>query len=136
MHTTSAPAARSFLARHRRLATVTILAALTVVAGCSDEQRRDLGEEDARDALVAQVEQVVADQGLELDGDLDCTANIDEASAVTSSCTGTTTSGATVSGTFTGTADVDAETCTAQLAVEIDGKSVADEPDVNCFDGG
>ncbi len=136
MHTTSAPTAHSFLARHRRLVTVTIVAALTVVAGCSDEQRRDLGEEDARDALVAQVEQVVADQGLELDGDLDCTANIDETSAVTSSCTGTATSGAVVGGTFTGTADVDAETCTAQLVVEIDSEQVADDPDVDCFDGG
>ena len=136
MHTTSTPATHSFFTGRRRLVTVTIVAALTIVAGCSDEQRRDLGEQDTSDSLTAQVERVVADQGLELDGSLDCTADIDEASAVTSSCTGTATSGAAIGGTFTGTADVDAETCTAQLVVEIDGEPVADEPDVDCFDGG
>ncbi|MET0909141.1 MAG: hypothetical protein ABWZ99_06700 [Ilumatobacteraceae bacterium] len=110
---------------------------LAVATGCSDEQRRDLGEEDIRQSLTEHVEQVADAQGLEIDGDLTCTADITAESALTASCDGTTSSGAAVSGTFEGTADMetDAEVCTAQLIVLVDQASVADEPDVDCFTG-
>ena len=51
------------------LAIVTV-GLLALGAGCSDEQRRDLGEEDIRQSLTDHVEQVAGDQGVELDGDL------------------------------------------------------------------
>jgi hypothetical protein len=53
---------------------------------------------------------------------------------VTSSCTGTTSSGASISGTFTGSADVEAGECMAQLVVQIDSDAVADGNDVDCFE--
>jgi outer membrane murein-binding lipoprotein Lpp len=108
---------------------------LAVVAGCSDEQRRELGEVDVRDTLDARVQQVVDDEGFQLAGDLECTAEIDDGTSnVTSSCTGTTSSGASISGTFTGSADVEAGECMAQLVVQIDSDAVADGNDVDCFE--
>ena len=109
------------------------VAVVALAAGCSDEQRRDLGEEDARDTLSARVEQVLDEQGLELDGDLDCTADLAEDGTATANCTGTDTAGAAVVGTFVGTADVEAETCTAQLVVTVADASVAEVTDVDCF---
>jgi hypothetical protein len=126
----------SSAARRGGLLVLAVLALAVGATACSADQKRGLGEVDARDALSGQVEQVVTDQGSDVDGDLSCTATIGSDGAVTSTCTGTTTSGAAVTGTFTGTADIDAETCTAQLDVEIDGATVADEPDVDCFDVG
>ena len=55
---------------------VATLAALALVAACSDEDRRELGEVDLRDSLTNQVTDAVAAQDLELDGDLQCTATI------------------------------------------------------------
>ena len=87
--------------------------------------------------MTEHVEQVADAQGLEIDGDLTCTAAITADSALTASCDGTTSSGAAVSGTFEGTADLEAdpESCTAQLIVLVDQASVADESDVDCFTG-
>ena len=118
------------------LAIVTV-GLLALGAGCSDEQRRDLGEEDIRQSLTDHVEQVAGDQGVELDGDLTCTADITADSALNASCDGTTSSGAAVTGTFDGTADMetDPEVCTAHLVVLVDQASVADETDVDCFTG-
>lgn len=118
----------------RRLALGATIVALTLTTGCNDEQRRDLGEVDTRDVLAGRLEQEVDDHGLELDGDLDCTSDIADDSAATASCSGTATSGVAVVGSFTGTADVDAETCVARLVIDIDGETVVDEPDADCFD--
>jgi hypothetical protein len=134
--TTNLPAAPASRPAVRRVGLVALVAAALSVVACTSEQRRDLGEEDTRDALTSRVEQVVADQGLELDGDLTCTATITTDGVVTTSCDGTTTSGALVAATFDGTADVDEETCSAQLVVQIDGAPAVDEADVDCFDAG
>ena len=134
---TNAPHRRSSL-RRRHLVAVAAAALLAVAAGCSDEQRRDLGEEDIRQSLGESVEQVAADQGLEVDGDLTCTADITTEGAVSASCDGTTTSGATLAGTLEGTADVDVDdpSCSGHLVVLVDGASAADEPAADCFDVG
>lgn len=117
----------------RHLLTASTILVLVAASGCGDEQRRDLGEEDTRAALQERVAQVVENEGLALDGDLECSGDIGADSAVTSTCTGTTTSAAAIVASFTGTADVDAETCTARLVVEVDGEVVLDEPDADCF---
>jgi len=110
---------------------------LAIAAGCSEEQRRDLGEEDIRQSLGEHVEQVVDGQGLEIDGDLTCHADITESSTLTASCDGTTSTGAAIVGTFEGAADMetDPEVCAAHLVVLVDQTSVADEADVDCFTG-
>lgn len=112
------------------------MAAAVLIAGCSADQRRALGEEDARDALTTHVERAVEADGLELDGDLDCRAEIGEDSAMSASCSGAATSGVSVAGTFDGSADFDAESCSAHLVVTIDAASVVDRADVDCFDVG
>ncbi len=110
------------------------LAAAVLAVGCTADQRRGLGEEDARDALTMQVERAVADRGLELDGDLACRAALAVDSALTAECAGLTVSGVVVAGSFDGTADVDAESCSVRLVVEIDETPVVERPQVDCFD--
>jgi hypothetical protein len=109
------------------------VALIVVASACNHADRKELGEEDARAMLQQRVEQAVTGRNLSLDGGLRCTAGIDDQGALSASCQGTTTSKQAVSATMAGTADVDAETCTAQLAVAVDGEQVATEPDVDCF---
>lgn len=80
------------------------------------------------------MELAVEDEGLEVGDDLSCSADIADDGAMTASCAGGTTSAETVLGSFTGTADVDDETCAAQLIVAVAGATVVDEADVDCFD--
>lgn len=132
--TTSSLARRS--ARRFRWLGPTLLASVALVlvaSACNHADRKELGEEDARTTLQQRVEQAVTGRNLSLDGGLRCTAGIDDQGALSASCEGTTTSKQAVSATLAGTADVDAETCTAQLAVTVDGEQVATEPDVDCF---
>jgi hypothetical protein len=128
--TTSRPA------RRRRGLFVSIAAVtLLVAAGCTDEQKTALGELDVQDSLTHRVEQAVEDQGLEVDDDdLACSAEIAADGALTASCSGDTTSAEPVLGSFAGTADIDDETCAAQLVVAVAGATVVDEADVDCFD--
>ena len=88
---------------------------------------------DVEESLAARVEAVITAQGLQLDGDLDCSSNIATDGAVTGSCTGGTTDGLTATGTFTGTSDVEAETCNAHLVIDVDAEVVEDVADVDCF---
>ena len=110
------------------------LATVVLAVGCTADQRRGLGEEDARDALTTQIETAMSDHGLALDGALDCRAALAADSVMSADCVGLTQSGVAVAGTFDGTADADAETCSARLVVEIDDEPVVDQPQVDCFD--
>jgi hypothetical protein len=107
---------------------------LLALAGCSKEQRRDLGEIDVRDVLHGEVERAAADHDLDVDGDLVCTSDIDAESKVVASCAGTATSGEAISGTFAGTADVDAEQCSALLVITAGDDELVNDPDAECFD--
>jgi hypothetical protein len=118
----------------RSLALFGAAVAMLGVAACTDEQRQALGEEDLRDSLRGRIVDVLEGDDLELDGDLLCVAAIADGSAATAGCEGTTTSGAAVAGTYDGTADIDAETCTARFDVVVDGAAIAGEDDVDCFD--
>jgi len=124
--------------RSPRSATVAALAAgvLLLGAACTDEQRRALGEEDVRASLAARVSAAVEADGSELEGDLDCQATIGDDGVVTAGCTGTTTTGDAVSGAYAGTADVDAETCAADVVATIADEPVMGETGVECFDAG
>jgi hypothetical protein len=141
-HTTSHPGSPSTFGpggppRRRRgvgLVIAAVALATVAIAGCSDEQRRSLGEEDLRDSLNSLTVAAIDSADASPNGRLSCTADIGSDSAVTATCTGTVEGGGVVEGTFTGTADVDAETCSAQLLVRIDGDTVAERDDTRCFD--
>jgi geranylgeranyl pyrophosphate synthase len=119
-----------------RTALLAGLAAISVLAACTDDDKRSLGEVDVRESLAGHVSDVLGGQQLDLDGELDCTSTITEASEVDSTCSGTASSGAAVSGTYAGTADIDSETCTAVLVVTVDGSPAVEREDVDCFDVG
>ena len=64
------------------------LATVVLAVGCTADQRRGLGEEDAREALTMQIETAVATTELALDGDLACHAALAADSAMTADCVG------------------------------------------------
>jgi hypothetical protein len=115
--------------RPRHLAPIAVVVAFAAATGCTDSQRRSLGEEDIRDSLRSATERVV-----EIDGDLDCTSTITTDGAVAGTCTGTTDDGEAVEAVFAGTADVDDERCSADLIVSVGGEQQARESATNCFD--
>ena len=122
--------------RHLRRKFFVGAAAVTLLAlsACTGVDRRELGEQDIHDSLASQVERVVNDRSLSFGDDLDCTSSIDNTRVVSATCVGTAISGEAVTATFAGTADVDAERCTAVLVVDIDGVQIIDQPYVQCFD--
>jgi hypothetical protein len=111
----------------------TAVVVLLAVSGCTSAQRQALGEQDVRDALSTQVDKAFSGRGLSRDGNLDCASTIGSDSKVSATCTGAAKSGEAVTGSFTGTADVNAETCIAQLTVKINGNQIVDQPGVDCF---
>jgi len=116
--------------RFRHLAPIAAVVAIAATAACTDSERRGLGEEDVRDSLRATAERVV---DAPIDGDLDCTSSITVDGAVTGSCTGTTDDGHAVEAVLAGTADVDAERCSGDVTVSVDGEQQAHESAANCF---
>lgn len=126
--------------RRRRNVIVPSIALLTIAAvaamlmvGCSAEQRRDLGEADVMLSLQTEIEDVLDDNNLELDGDMACTSDLDSEPNVAATCEGTTTSGKAFSGTYDGAADVDDIECSVELTIVIAGSQVVNESNVNCF---
>jgi len=121
---------------HRRrnlLVAASVLAALAF-SSCSAAQRRELGEIDVNDSLASHVNRAVNDRSLAMTDSLDCTSTITVDSHISASCVGIADSGQAVAASFSGTADVDAETCTAVLVVDIGGHRIIDQPYVQCFD--
>jgi hypothetical protein len=133
MNTT--PVTTSRRRRRRIVAVLAVGAGLIMLGACNDEQRRGLGEIDVRDELHDRVEQAVEDGGQTIKGDLDCESAIDEDGQVAASCVGVTDDGDDVTGSFAGTADVDAEECEAALAVTVGGEDLVSEPTASCFNG-
>ena len=136
-NTTSTPNHTTRPARnHRRRNLLVAACALTMLAfsSCSAADRREFGEQDIHDSLASHVTRAINDRSLSLSESLDCTSTITVDSLVSASCVGTANSGQAVAATFTGTADVYAETCTAVLVVDIGGDRIIDQPYVQCFD--
>ena len=121
---------------HRSMRMLVAIGALAVIAltACNASQRRALGEMDIHDSLASHLTRAVSDRSLSVREPLDCTSHIHPDSHVSASCVGTASSGQAISATYTGTADVDAEQCTAVLVVDIDSNRVVDQPFVQCFD--
>jgi hypothetical protein len=135
-NTTSTPQSNKPVRNHRRRNFLVAACALAVLAftSCSAAQRRELGEQDVHDSLASHVNRAINDRSIAMSNPLDCTSTITVDSHVSASCVGTASSGQAVAATFTGMADVNAETCTALLVVDLDGDRIIDQPYVQCFD--
>ena len=120
---------------HRILHVLLPLAVVLVAAcACTDDQKRALGEEDVRDSLHASVERVLEDQGDAVGADgLDCTSSINAAGEVAGTCAGTTEDGDAIAATYVGTADIDAETCVAELTMTVGEAEMPPGSGVDCF---
>lgn len=114
-----------------------LLPLAVVLAGasaCTDDRKRSLGEEDVRDSLHASVERVLGDHGDAVGADgLDCTSSINTAGEVAGTCAGATEDGDEIAATYVGTADIDAETCVAELAMTVGAVEMPSGAGVDCF---
>jgi hypothetical protein len=73
-----------------------------------------------------------AQNGITVDGDLDCSADVDDDNALTGSCAGTDDEGRAIAATVTGA--FDEGRCTANLEVLVGGESVIQRDGVDCLD--
>ena len=104
------------------------VAALAVPA-CSEvgEQVDQATNDTVARALAANVRDRLAEEGIELDGDPECTTdmNLDGVDLTgTAECTGTTTDGRSAIATFDGT--LSPGSCEGSFVVEVDGEQVVD----------
>jgi hypothetical protein len=121
--------------RHRRPAALFIAVITLAFAGvsCSEEQQRDIEGAAVVTVLEERTLDVLDEQNIDLDGELDCSADIAEDGAVTGTCTGTTDAGDSVTSTLDGTIDVDQAECASSVTVSVAGEVVADDADFDCL---
>ena len=118
----------------RRAAAWTGFLLVALVAGCSEEQRRDVGGVGLTEILHDKTEAVLEANDVRVDGDLDCEADIADDNTTTGSCTGTSEQGDAITSTLSGTVDVDEGTCDANVVVEVGEHTLTDESDLDCSD--
>jgi hypothetical protein len=103
-------------------------------SSCSSEQRRDVEGATVRVALEADTKSVLDVENIELDGQLDCSADISDDDVVTGTCEGTDTDGNDVRSSVDGTVDVDKATCDSVFVVTVAGDVVIEDKDHDCLD--
>ena len=112
----------------RRLLELLAVAVL-VLPACSEvgEQVDQTTNDTVARALAANVRDRLAEEGIELDGDPECTTdmNLEGVDLTgTAECTGTTTDGRSAKATFDGT--LAPGSCEGSFVVEVDGEQVVD----------
>jgi hypothetical protein len=107
---------------------------VAVVAGCSEEQRRDVGGVGMTEVLHDKTEEVLEANDVSVDGDLDCEADIADDNTTTGSCTGASEQGDAIASTLSGTVDIDEGTCAAGVVVKVGENTLTDESDLDCSD--
>ncbi|MCU0260572.1 MAG: hypothetical protein MUE78_06095 [Ilumatobacteraceae bacterium] len=118
----------------RAAVVVSIVAAAMVGVACSDEQKRDVEGVGVRVALADDTMSVLDVENVNLDGDLDCKADIDDDNVVTASCEGTDENGDAVVSTVEGTVDPDEATCDSVFRVTLAGEVLVEDADHDCLD--
>jgi hypothetical protein len=112
---------------------VGVIALAFAGASCSEEQQRDIEGAAVVTVLEERTLDVLDEQNIDLDGELDCSADIADDGAVTGTCTGTTDAGDSITSTLDGTVDVDEAECTSSVTVSVAGEVVADDADFDCL---
>lgn len=119
----------------RSTTAIGLVAVLLVGASaCTEEQRRDVEGATVRVALEADTESVLDVENIELDGELDCSADISDDNAVTGTCEGTDTDGNDIVSSVEGTVDVDDASCDSVFQVTVAGEVVIEDTDHDCLD--
>jgi hypothetical protein len=111
-----------------------VVVLLAGASACTEEQRRDVEGATVRVALEADTASVLDVENIELDGDLDCSADIADDGAVTATCEGTDTDGNDVLSSIEGTVDVDDASCDSVFQVTVAGEVVIEDTDHDCLD--
>lgn len=112
----------------RRLLPLVAIAVLAVPACSEVGERIDQATNDGvAQAIAANVRDRLADAGIELESDPDCTTDMNRDGVDltgTAECTGTTTDGRNATATFDGT--ISPGSCEGSFVIEVDGEQVVD----------
>jgi hypothetical protein len=119
----------------RRLAAPLVGVIVLAFAGvsCSEEQQRDVEGAAVVTVLEERTLDVLDEQNVDLDGELDCSADIADDGAVTGTCTGTTDAGDPVTATLDGTVEVEDAECSSSVTVSVAGEVIAEDADFDCL---
>jgi hypothetical protein len=121
----------SFVRSARALGVVVVLLG---AASCTEEQQRDVEGATVRVALEADTLSVLDVENIDLDGDLDCSADIADDGAVTASCEGTDVDGGEIRSSIDGVVDVGEASCESVFEVTLAGEVVIEDTDHDCLD--
>ena len=126
------PAPRRTIRRVRKLLPALVLSALAL-CGCSEiGDRIDEATNDAAaSALTTAVREELQRAGIELDGDPECSTDLDREGAGltgTAECSGSTVDGQSATASFDGTFSTSG--CEGSLAIEVDGRQIVDLPEI------
>jgi hypothetical protein len=112
---------------------VGVIALAFAGVSCSEEQRRDVEGAAVVTVLEERTLDVLDEQNVDLDGELDCSADIADDGVVTGTCTGTTDAGDSVTSTLDGSVDVDEAECSSSVTISVADEVVADDADFDCL---
>jgi hypothetical protein len=116
------------------LALSVVAAAMMVGVSCSDEQERDVEGVAVRVALEEDTRSVLDVENVDLDGNLDCEADISDDNAVTGTCEGSDEDGNAIVSSVEGTVDPDEASCDSVFRVTVAGEVLIEDDDHDCLD--
>jgi hypothetical protein len=107
--------------------------AIAVLGSCSDEQKRDFGGAAVMAALRKETDDVLDEKNVDVDGELDCKADIaNDSKTMTGSCSGKDEAGTALTSTLNGTVDIDSVDCQSHLVVKRGDETLLDDPNFDC----
>lgn len=117
----------------RRLLPALAVSVVVVVTGCSEiGDRIDEATNDAAaSALTNAVREELQRAGIELDGDPECSTDLDREGVGltgTAECSGSTVDGQSATASFDGT--FSSSGCEGSLLIEVDGRQIVDLPEI------
>ena len=104
---------------------------MVALLGCS-EAVRDIEGAEAKEVLDVRTVAELDALGIEIDGELDCSSDVDDDSVIVGTCAGSTTDARTILTTLDGT--IDRGECSSTVTISVGDDVVYDESDVDCLE--
>lgn len=111
--------------------TIGVVVMMVALVGCS-EAVRDLEGVAAKEVLGARPVAELEAVGVEIDGELDCSSDVDDDNVIVGTCTGTAVDGQSIRTALDGT--VERGECSARITISVGDDAVYDESDVDCLE--
>lgn len=111
--------------------TIGVVVMMVALIGCS-EAVRDIEGANAKEVLGERTVAELDALGIEIDGELDCSSDVNDDNVVAGTCTGSTTDGQSILTTLDGT--IENVQCSSTVTISVGDELVYDESDVDCLE--